>query len=124
MTPNEKLQRALEKPIGIDNVTPRSDGAYYGEDAFNPWNDLFDGFIFGSYSSDFDECAISVLENIRSRRFNVDTLAQNIIKEMLCSFGYCNYGSSPRVCFWDCDDELLELLIDKWKKFHEYYWMN
>ena len=119
LTPKNRLVQELSKS---HNPDAREDGVYhYSEDKFDPWN-LVDNCVYGSYSSEFDGCAIDVLQELRDKRFIRSDLGAQMFREMLCVMGYCSYGTSPRVCFWDLDDSLLEELISKWIEYMELEW--
>lgn len=100
------------------------DEVYIGCDGvFDPW-DIFPG-IYGSYSSDFDDMAIEVLQELTSRKANRDDLAARMFREMLCNLNLCEYGTSPRVCFATPQfTELLPDLIEKWKEFSRVQWQT
>lgn len=94
---------------------------YSDGECFDPW-DLFPS-LYGSYSSDFDDLAIAVLEDIRDRAHRHDDLASEMFREILCTSGLCNYGTSPRVCFPTIEfAPLLPALIDKWKEYASIMW--
>ena len=90
---------------------------------FDPWN-LFP-FLYGSYSSEFDDLAIEVLSNLRDgfpdhmRR----DLAAEMFREMLCTAHLCDYGTSPRVCFPTQGFKTrLPALIEKWTEYRRLKW--
>lgn len=109
----EKVAALLKLPVDVDNML--SVGEY-----FDPW-DLF--LLYGTYSSDFDECAIEVLEELRAGRKVRDDLGAEMFREMLCNLELCDYGTSPRHC-WPTGDfkPLLPEFIDKWKAFSATIW--
>lgn len=112
-----RLRAVLDKPW---DAPPRDDGIFYQDDNFNPW-DLFD-CVYGSYSSTFDDCAIDVLTEIRdSKKIRYD-LGAEMFREMLCTQDFCEYGSSPRVCFWNLDPALLVRLLDRWTEYRDREW--
>lgn len=87
---------------------------------FDPW-EIFP--VYGTYSSDFDECAIAVLEELRDGKKVRDDLGAEMFREMLCRMELCDYGSSPRVCFPTTGfKEVLPAFIDKWKEFSAMVW--
>ena len=97
------------------------DGAYSDGECFNPW-DLFPS-LYGSYSSAFDEMAIAVLTDIRDGTFKRDDLASEMFREMLCTLGLCDYGTSPRVCFASTRFKVtLPRLIERWREYADIYW--
>lgn len=114
---SERLKIELEKPFEAE---PRNDGFIHGDDEFNPWS-LFPS-IYGSYSREFDVCAIEVLQELENGVFERDDLGAQMFREMLCVAGFCDYGSSPRVCYWDIDMEMLRKLIVMWKNFSRNNW--
>lgn len=92
------------------------------ESFFDPWESFP---IYGTYSSDFDECAIEVLEEIRDKRKKRDDLGAEMFREMLCRMDLCDYGTSPRVCFSTSDFEaVLPAFIEKWKAFSKAHWKS
>lgn len=91
------------------------------DDVFDPWN-LFPS-LYGSYSGDFDRCAIEVLEEINTKTKVRDDLGAEMFREMLCTAGFCNYGTSPRVCFSNERFEAsLPKLIEKWRAYSLIQW--
>ena len=93
----------------------------YGEDVFDPW-ELFPS-LCGSYSGDFDRCAIEVLTEIAEGRKIRDDLGAEMFREMLCTAHLCDYGTSPRVCFAAGKfEELLPKLIQMWKAWSLVQW--
>ena len=88
---------------------------------FDPW-EMFP-CLYGTYSSAFDDLAIEVLEHIRDHTSDSDNLAAEMFREMLCTTGLCNYGTSPRVCFAVEEFEpLLPTLIDMWRDYRDITW--
>lgn len=115
----DRLKRELAKPLG------REEG-WVNPDHFDPWN-LFEGMIYGSYSSEFDDMAILVIDNILNNRRDGESLAHEMFREMLCNVGLCTYGTSPRGCFPNYVDgvstePLLKALVAKWREFREVAW--
>lgn len=111
----DQLSAMLALPLPLDESELGVD------DVFDPWN-LFPS-LYGSYSNDFDLCAIQVLEDLRDGTDHRDDLAGAMFREMLCTSHLCWFGSSPRVCgpisgFKD----LLPGLIDKWKAHYVIQW--
>ena len=97
------------------------DRCYSEGEAFDPWN-LFP-CLYGIYSSEFDDLAIDVLERIKSNRFEVEPLAHQMFREMLCTANLCTYGTSPRGCFPTSDfNPLLPVLIERWKRYRWVMW--
>jgi len=115
--PEKRLRSELEKPY---DARPRDNGYSYEEDEFNPWH-LFPS-VYGSYSSDFDECAIDVLSELKAKKKTRDDLGAEMFREILCTAGFCDYGTSPRFCFWVLGDHMLTDLLDRWKVFSTRKW--
>lgn len=89
---------------------------------FDPW-DLFP--LYGTYSGDFDECAIDVLEELRSGKKVRRDLGAEMFRELLCHAELCDYGTSPRVCFPTQEFKaLLPDFIEKWKAFSAAHWAD
>ncbi len=93
----------------------------------DPW-EIFPA-IYGTYSSDFGEAALTVLRNLQlaqERRYDEQTeeeLPHHIFREMLCTADLCDYGTSPRGCFPTEDfGILLPELIKKWAAFETILW--
>lgn len=87
---------------------------------FDPW-DLFP--LYGTYSSDFDECAIDVLEELQSGKKVRADLGAEMFREILCHAELCDYGTSPRGCFATQDFKaVLPAFIEKWKEFSAVIW--
>lgn len=112
-----RLVAELAKPLEAE---PRADGIIYDDDEFDPWS-LFPA-LYGSYSSDFDECALDVLRELRDREKRREDLGAEMFREMLCTAEMCDYGTSPRVCFWALDAPLLTALIDRWAEWSAVRW--
>lgn len=94
-----------------------------GKEPFDPWL-IFD-FCYGSYSKDFDDMAIEVLEDLRDGTQMTGELHHFIFKEVLCCLDLCSYGTSPRWCFpnhLSVFEERLPELIEKWKEYRELQW--
>jgi len=112
----EKVATLLQKPI------PERRDMQDAEEEFDPWG-IFP--LYGSYSSDFDELAIQVLEELRDHRKDRDDLAAEMFREILCNMNLCDYGTSPRVCFATSYFEpLLPDLIEKWKSYSRLMWLD
>lgn len=118
---SEIIREQLTKPVG------REEG-WINPDHFDPW-EAFPS-VYGSYSSDFDDMAILVLDNILNKRWGADHgegLAHEMFREMLCTAGLCSYGTSPRGCFPDWVDgestaPLLAALLAKWQEYRRVAW--
>lgn len=95
---------------------------------FNPW-DIFPA-VYGTYSSDFDDCALDVLQGLLSRGVAPTPapqhgLASEMFKEMLCVACLANYGTSPRVCFPTLMfKQILPELIKLWTEHRQRMWEN
>lgn len=97
------------------------DGAYSDGECFDPW-DLFPA-LYGSYSKAFDDMAIEVLSDIRDGTCNRTDLASEMFREMLCTRGLCDYGTSPRVCFASGTfKSKLSQLIERWREYSAIHW--
>lgn len=91
------------------------------DEFFDPWR-VFP-LIYGSYSSDFDECAIATLKDIQAGLRVRQDLASDMIREMLCSLNLCGYGTSPRFPFPSPEFRpLLPTLIVRWEAFSKVQW--
>lgn len=108
----EGLKKILSKPVNEFGAP--------STDEFDPW----EGFqLYGSYSSEFDNVALTVLENLSHQGFEGESLAHEMFREMLCKRDLCDYGTSPRVCFpTEQFKEMLPEYIDKWKKYYKAQW--
>lgn len=108
-------------------VVGRDQPDFWGEDTFDPW-EPFERSLYGSYSSEFDDMAITVLENILHQRWGRDhgeSLAHEVFREILCNAGLCDYGTSPRGCFPDWGSgfaDVLPLYLQKWKQYRAVEW--
>lgn len=117
-----KIQREAAEKIWSELEKPDDDSQMDDGDFFDPWN-LFRS-VYGSYSAEFDVCAIEVLEGLgvyngTGRR----DLASDFFREMLCTAEMCEYGSSPRACFPTSQFRgLLPKLIERWKAYYETKW--
>lgn len=110
------LQDILLKPSVPAGDEPYSDG-----ECFDPW-EMFPA-VYGSYSSEFDRLAIDVLTDIEhGTRYRTD-LAAEMFREMLCTAGMCDYGTSPRTCFATAPFKaVLPRLIERWREFTDLRW--
>jgi hypothetical protein len=116
----EKTAGALVDALLAKPPIPE-DGMYSDGECFDPW-DLFP-CLYGSYSSAFDDLAIEVLSDIRDRTFNRTDLAAEMFREMLCTMGLCDYGTSPRVCFASATFKpKLPQLIERWREYSAIHW--
>jgi hypothetical protein len=113
----ERLEALLALPM------PASRYDFGDEAFFDPWS-LFP-LLYGSYSGEFDECALDVLREIQSGDKVRDDLGAEMFREMLCNLHLCDYGTSPRVCF--PTPELRKLLPDfiaKWEAYSAIQWAD
>jgi hypothetical protein len=117
-----RTQNACEQVDALMALPPISaDGLYSDGECFNPW-DLFPS-LYGSYSSEFDDLAIAVLSDIRDGTHDRTDLAAEIFREMLCTLGLCNYGTSPRVCFAESRfKEQLPAFVRRWREYAQIRW--
>jgi len=113
----ERLQALLARPDMPDwdsHMGP-------AEEEFDPW-ELFPS-LYGTYSKAFDDLAIDVLERINEERFEDESLAHQMFREMLCTAQLCTYGTSPRVCFpTENFRPLLPALIERWTRYRDTMW--
>jgi hypothetical protein len=113
-----KLAAMLDLP-----PIPQGGEMYSDGECFDPWK-MFP-CLYGSYSSAFDAMAIEVLINIRDGKFEDDDLASEMFREMLCTVGLCDYGTSPRVCFASTQfAPLLPRLIERWQEYAAIKWQD
>jgi hypothetical protein len=91
------------------------------DEEFDPW-EIFPS-LYGSYDSDFDQLALDVLIDVRDGAHNRTDLAAYMFREMLCTAGLCDYGSSPRVCY-PIPEFVLHLpkLIEHWQRYALTQW--
>ena len=120
-------QRAHEAIVALDTLLALppipDDGMYSDGECFDPWDLL--PYLYGSYSSAFDDMAIAVLIDIRDHTFNRDDLAAEMFREMLCVRGLCDYGTSPRTCFaTTAFSERLPRLIERWQEYSQISWSD
>ncbi len=113
--------------IKLDLLKPTRDPDelrdYYDE--FTPWDGVLGGVLMGCYSSAFDELALRVLRDLRERKFGGEDrdLAYEMLQEVLCGLGLCEYGGSPRGS-WAVEEfaEILPAVIDKWGEYACLQW--
>ena len=117
------IRAQLAKPVAKDQWERGTD------EVFDPWAAF--PCLYGSYSAAFDNMAILVLDNILNKRWDGDhgeELAHEMFREMLCTAGLCDYGTSPRGCFPDPRvsdiDALLTALLEKWRAYREAEWSD
>jgi hypothetical protein len=113
----KRVQREAAERVAAQLALPMPDEGAVGEEGrFDPW-DLFPS-LYGSYSSEFDRCAIEVLSEIRDREHRREDLGADMFREMLCTAELCDYGTSPHACFASQQfGELLPALIEKWRDY-------
>lgn len=115
----EELKRQLAKPVC------RQDD-FQSADHFDPWEAF--PCLYGSYSSEFDDMAILVLNNLINRTFGRnggEGLAHEMFREMLCTADLCDYGTSPRGCFPVAGfAEILPALLEKWREHARVSWAD
>jgi hypothetical protein len=114
----QKVKDAMALPM------PEYEEEIGSTDVFDPWREIFPA-LYGSYSSDFDDCALAVLRDLRDDNYGESRrdLAAEMMREMLCTQDLCDYGTSPRGCFPTLDfKELLPELIEKWEAWSEMKW--
>ena len=119
----QQVEREAAERVSAELSKP--DAAYHDDlgqdDVFNPWR-LFPA-LFGSYASDFDDCAIDVLSEILEGEKKREDLGAEMFREMLCRADLCDYGSSPRVCFPTPAFKMqLPALIHRWKAYRKMQW--
>lgn len=91
------------------------------EGYFDPWR--FFPLLYGTYSSEFDECAIDILSELAAGTTGREDLAAEMFREMFCNLGWCEYGTSPRVCFpTEAFSAVLPELLARWKAYAEMQW--
>lgn len=112
---SKKVVAELAKP---DATTELEIGL---EELFNPWV-LFPA-LYGSYASEFDDCALDVLREIKIGKKSRDDIGAEMFREMLCTSHLCEYGASPRTCFATTEFELLlPELIRRWETYRKILW--
>jgi hypothetical protein len=118
---NRLILRRLPRDKDDYAIPMREDGTFDEDDGpFDPW-DLFP--IYGSYSEEFDLCAIDVLTELNDGcRVRTD-LGAYMFREILCVMGLCEYWSSPRTCFpVEAFSSILPKLIEMWKEYSRIQW--
>ena len=114
----ESVRALLDRPSAPmqDYSGSEVDGVEY----FDPW-DIFP--VYGNYSSEFDDMALQVLDNLLNDGRKNETLAHEIFREILCNMNLCSYGTSPRICFPTPGfKKLLPEYISKWKEYYRLQW--
>lgn len=116
-----KVQREAAERLQAILARPDRQRDFPLEDEFDPW-DIFP-CLLGCYSKAFDDLAIEVLEAVRDKRIESESLAHQMFREILCTAELCDYGSSPRACFATAEfEQLLPVLIDRWKVYRHLQW--
>jgi hypothetical protein len=118
----ERVDREAGDRLAALLALPMPEGEYDigSEGTFDPWG-LFP--LYGSYSSDFDQCAIDVLCELDANEKHRTDLAAEMFREMLCNLNLCDYGTSPRVCFPTRQFRaLLPTLIERWRAYSALQW--
>lgn len=93
---------------------------------FDPWS-LFPA-VYGTYGGEFDACAIQVLMELERQNAGDwsgarSDLGARMFREMLCTAHFCDYGTSPRACFWSHRyADLLPQLRERWQAFSLRCW--
>ena len=109
-----RLEALLALPM------PEADDLVH-EGVFNPWR-LLPG-VYGSYSSDFDQCATDVLTEVASGEKIRGDLGAEMFREMLCTANLCEYGTSPRFCFPTPGFKpFLPEILARWKAYSHIMW--
>jgi hypothetical protein len=109
------LDALLAKP-----TIPRDEMFSNGE-CFEPWDLL--PCLYGTYSRAFDDLALAVLSNLHDGTYSRSDLAAEMFREMLCTKGLCDYGTSPRVCFASTEFKArLPRLIERWREYSRIRW--
>lgn len=119
-----RVQREAGEQLEALLALPLANNRYEllgAEGNFDPWS-LFP-LLYGSYGSDFDECAIEVLTELAEGGKHRDDLGANMFREMLCNLNLCDYGTSPRYCFPTTEFKaLLPRLVERWKEYSALQW--
>ena len=123
--PYQRVKReAVERLVKImSHPMPKTTDEVGIEGMFDPW-DIVD-CIYGSYSGDFDLCAIEILTEIsKGQTYGIRRdLGARMFREMLCCLNLCEYGMSPRSCFPTPGfKEHLPRLITMWKEWSLVHW--
>ena len=118
------VRKLLSKPSVREGfageIDPNTNESMY----FEPW-DLFENSVYGHYSSDFDQCAIDVLDELITGKKVRTDLGADMFREMLCVLALCDYGSSPRRCFPTQEFKtVLPKLIGRWKAYAMITWSD
>ena len=116
---SDKVKAAMDKGLPPDR------DEIYSSQFFDPWRDVI-GCMYGDYNSEFDDCALGVLRDLRDQRTAwILDLSSEMFREVLCNLSLCSYGTSPRSCFpTESFAELLPSLIDMWQARSEMLWCD
>lgn len=115
----DEAQADLEAMLARPSIPV--EGMFSDGECFDPW-ELFPA-VYGSYSEEFDDMAIGVLEDIRYGTHTRNDLASQMFREMLCTAGFCDYGTSPRSCFASGRfNEQLPALLERWREYAQIKW--
>jgi hypothetical protein len=116
-----KVQREAGEKLDALMAMPLPSSIYESDaESFDPWS-LFP--LYGSYSGEFDECALDVLRELRDGQKERRDLAAEMFREMLCNLELCDYGTSPRVCFPTPEfRERLPRFIEMWEAYSAAQW--
>ena len=118
----QKTHDAVARLSALLDLPPiEPDGCYSDGECFDPW-DMFPS-LYDPYSSEFDDLAIAVLEDVINRSYLRVDLAGEMFREMLCTSGLCEYGTSPRTCWAETAfAPLLPKLIERWREYAAIRW--
>lgn len=109
-----RVREILDRPMAESLETQSCDN-------FDPW-DIFPT-LYGSYDSEFDDCALDVLRDLRDGEPRRRDLPARMLREMFCVADLCDYGMSPRSCFPTRQFKaLLPELIEKWEAYRRMMW--
>lgn len=120
---NQRVEREAAEKIAALLALPVPESPHDGgAGVFDPW-DIFP--LYGSYSSDFDECALDVLRELQAGVKVRDDLGAEMFREMLCKLHLCSYGTSPRGCFpTESFREQLPAFVEKWAAYSAVQWTD
>jgi hypothetical protein len=94
---------------------------------FDPWEEF--GLRCVNYNSQIDEDMINVMKCIKNKKYNSDIAVElnlseqyvELLQSILCSKNICEYGTSPRGCWFmhsiDADE-----YINKWQEYYKNNW--
>lgn len=117
----QKQEEAAAKVRAIIDLPLPDDGMLGFAGEFDPW-EVFPA-LYGSYSSEYDQCALAVLSELQADTVVRHDLGAEMLREMLCRADLCDYGTSPRACFPTQQFRaLLPELIEKWRAYAALQW--